>query len=1532
MGTSKDFKIKNGLIVPGDDQLAITAGKTDARRAIKIQSSEWPEVRFFYGSTESTRIGVAHDDDENYYVGEKDFYVYSASNDRMSFIVSDDGNLYRGYSDGRYQVWDQGNDGPSSGLNADMVDDVHASSFLRSDADDTKTGKFNQTSGAFITSGATATNLNDVWTNEVTYTKNVGIQPFRYQSNATNIPTNSTGDNANWGLNIYSHSGSNDEAEAYGLQLSGRNTDEDALYLRRSSNGTFGSWRKVHHEGSLPEATLQKRTAISTTLTKGSYARVARVLGNDLGSIVRVSFSGTTTNVVVAVIADIIVNHNGDIHIMSQSGDYHAITIKVFSHDGGTDTLGDEDFDLYVKYNDESPVTAGGTLALETVVQGLGDETVIGNPTENDYAAYTVGTSHEHTTTDGGVNFTQSSGNADIATDGNIIVGDGSTDSRILIKKSDNNEADHIQFYNGTTRVGEIGVKDDTWLRINQETSKNIYTPRYMRADGGFFVDSTSKGINGSGNFIGGTIAGASDANVTNWDSAYNDKITSASFDTADGIITLNQQDGGTVTVDIDGRFLTSETSHTDVVVDGDFTSQGLMKRGATEGTYSIVTDNSSNWNTAYNDKINSASFGTGDGILTLTQQDSGTVTVDLDGRFETQANVATYINRSYISNEQATNLASGWYTVAANRGNRAIARFGIWDTDSSDHQSVVFYAAHKYGTDASNTLTILDNSHFSGSPFRYIRIKDAGTYDGAVLQVYIDDNNNNNNYVRVAILGDNFQDNGWVLKDWVPDATDPGTVSTTADSTGGANSSNYSSFTEKTKVDLDLIAQGGFATTGPIYAGGDTTQYRVLTTNDEGSGNGLNADTVDGIHASSFLRSNAADTSTGTYIFNRTSTTAALDIAGNAGANSYNYFLRAANDGGNKAVFFVNGSTRSADGGADAFTIRNDGGPFILGHSSYSTKLVGTGNLTYNDDTVLTAGNAVMLTGNQTISGTKTFSDAPQMSSGTAINFGDTGSTISSSQSSIMDISSGIINLDASHSIKATTDSLTIESDHNTTTSHFPTIMLNRNKASGGAGGADEKLGQILFTGDDSQGNTEQTYAFIKSSIKSATNGSEDGELTIGVASTGQTDGDTRLTFIGDNRRVNLYADTLYIENSDNSSTDSPLLTLYRNSASPASGDDTGAVVFRGMTSAAATGSYPYVELVSEIVSPTYDQESSNLRVVIASTGDRINAGTFSPTGLALVNDLTLDNKITFNGSNATSRSDSPTFEFTIMNQSSTVSVLRASANLELSAYGYRLYDHNASTYGDVHLGMDSSDDSYVRCNKILGANTTAYYMHLDTDAPQARLPHGIKLGRFGISPVIEPWTPGSGSVGSPTNYFYNGRFSRMWINEFVRLYDNDEVRFGSGESENDEGGDAQIGFDGTDMYMQIDSTVSNFKIRQSSTVKFTFERSSGDFTAAGNVTAYSDERLKSNIKTLDPSKALQMRGVEFIKDGRNGSGVIAQEIEKIAPELVVEGEGGYKSVAYGNLTGYLIETVKEQQKQINELKHLVQKLLEKV
>ena len=94
------------------------------------------------------------------------------------------------------------------------------------------------------------------------------------------------------------------------------------------------------------------------------------------------------------------------------------------------------------------------------------------------------------------------------------------------------------------------------------------------------------------------------------------------------------------------------------------------------------------------------------------------------------------------------------------------------------------------------------------------------------------------------------------------------------------------------------------------------------------------------------------------------------------------------------------------------------------------------------------------------------------------------------------------------------------------------------------------------------------------------------------------------------------------------------------------------------------------------------------------------------------------------------------------------------------------------------------------------------------------------------------------------------------------------------------------------------------------------------GTITASGDITAFSDERLKSDIETIDNAldKVMNMRGVSYTKQAEKGIGVIAQEIEKVLPEVVTDGE--YKSVAYGNIVGVLIEAIKEQQKQIDELK----------
>jgi hypothetical protein len=102
-------------------------------------------------------------------------------------------------------------------------------------------------------------------------------------------------------------------------------------------------------------------------------------------------------------------------------------------------------------------------------------------------------------------------------------------------------------------------------------------------------------------------------------------------------------------------------------------------------------------------------------------------------------------------------------------------------------------------------------------------------------------------------------------------------------------------------------------------------------------------------------------------------------------------------------------------------------------------------------------------------------------------------------------------------------------------------------------------------------------------------------------------------------------------------------------------------------------------------------------------------------------------------------------------------------------------------------------------------------------------------------------------------------------------------------------------------------------------------FTGSSGDFTAAGNVTAYSDIRLKTDIETISGAleKVLNMRGVMFTRKdtGVRSTGVIAQEIQEILPEVVIEGKDNL-SVAYGNIVGVLIEAIKELKAEIEELK----------
>ena len=104
-----------------------------------------------------------------------------------------------------------------------------------------------------------------------------------------------------------------------------------------------------------------------------------------------------------------------------------------------------------------------------------------------------------------------------------------------------------------------------------------------------------------------------------------------------------------------------------------------------------------------------------------------------------------------------------------------------------------------------------------------------------------------------------------------------------------------------------------------------------------------------------------------------------------------------------------------------------------------------------------------------------------------------------------------------------------------------------------------------------------------------------------------------------------------------------------------------------------------------------------------------------------------------------------------------------------------------------------------------------------------------------------------------------------------------------------------------------------------------------SNNLTVVGDVEVQSDARLKSNIVSLGSTlhKLLQIDGKSYEMKGKQKVGVLAQEVKEVFPELVSEGENEMLAVNYQGLVPVLINALKEQQQEIDELKEVVQKLV---
>ena len=194
--------------------------------------------------------------------------------------------------------------------------------------------------------------------------------------------------------------------------------------------------------------------------------------------------------------------------------------------------------------------------------------------------------------------------------------------------------------------------------------------------------------------------------------------------------------------------------------------------------------------------------------------------------------------------------------------------------------------------------------------------------------------------------------------------------------------------------------------------------------------------------------------------------------------------------------------------------------------------------------------------------------------------------------------------------------------------------------------------------------------------------------------------------------------------------------------------------------------------------------------------------------------------------------------------------------------------------------------------------------------------------------------WSIGiTGNAGTVTNGVYTNTAQTIsGVKTFsggITLNDNVILQLGTG-------GEFDLFHNATNNI--INMTLGDLLVQDTAVTRFTFARTTGNFTATGEVTAYSDITLKDNIEVVaDPlTKILSIRGVTYTRKDLDDKetrhmGVIAQEVEQYFPEVVHTTEDGIKTVNYGAMAGAFIEAFKAQQAQIDELRAMVQKLADK-
>jgi len=174
-----------------------------------------------------------------------------------------------------------------------------------------------------------------------------------------------------------------------------------------------------------------------------------------------------------------------------------------------------------------------------------------------------------------------------------------------------------------------------TFTNTDRGSSQNIFKNFAVSGQSTVVADSNNDTLTlVAGSNVSLTTNATNDSITINaTDTNTNNYVSSISFNTSNGVLTLNRSGLSSLTVDLDGRYLTGNQTISltgDVTGRNGTTSQFLRSDG--DGTFSWATPTDTNTN----NYVTSASFNTGNGVLTLNRSGLSAVTVDLDGRYLT--------------------------------------------------------------------------------------------------------------------------------------------------------------------------------------------------------------------------------------------------------------------------------------------------------------------------------------------------------------------------------------------------------------------------------------------------------------------------------------------------------------------------------------------------------------------------------------------------------------------------------------------------------------------------------------------------------------------------------------------------------------------------------------------------------------------------------------------------------------------------------------------------------------------------------